>query len=201
MSADRPALLMVSMEPPAGLEDEFHDWYDTEHLPQRVALPGFLSGARWVCTDGWPRWMALYDLASEAAVRTAAYLEVSGAHSTPWSRRILPRTIGRLRITAVGLAGEPRTLQHRTGRLLVMGVPCAESAPPAAIAGAVREALSARAGVVQQRAFVDPDATLWLLIHFDGPVSAGVLAEQIGRPCGVGATTFNLYIPYHRGNQ
>jgi hypothetical protein len=227
--ADRPALLMVSMEPPAALEDEFNDWYDTEHVPQRLALPGFVSGSRWVCIDGWPRWMALYDLASDAAVQSDAYLRVSGAQSTPWSRRILPRTVGKSRVTAVALEGEPHDTQlepRRTSRLLVMGVPLpAGGAAPRSIVAAVRDALSVRDGVLQQRAFLDrtglrpappaepsgphpprlaslveASATLWLFAAFDAPVTAGSLAVDLGRPCGLGATTFNLYVPYRRGS-
>ena len=204
IAAHRSALLMVSMEPPAELEDEFNDWYDTEHAPQRSALPGFVSASRWVCIDGWPRWMALYDLASEAAVYSDAYRDVSGAQSTPWSRRILPRTIGRSRITAVALDGEPATQQcdpRATSRLLVMGVPLPALAPPAAVVAAVRDALAERAGVLQQRAFLDAEATLWLLTAFDAPVAPAVLASALGRPCGLGATTFNLYVPYQRGQQ
>lgn len=201
-SADRPALLMVAMEPPAALEDEFHDWYDTEHLPQRLALPGFVAGSRWVCIDGWPRWLALYDLASEAAVHSDAYRDVSGAQSTPWSRRILPRTVGRSRVAAVALDGEPDSAPldpHRTSRLLVMGVPLPPGGPPPrAIAGAVREALSRRDGVLDQRAFVEAGTALWLLVAFDAPVAAASLAGDLGRPCGTGATTFNLYLPYQR---
>ena len=37
-------LLLVLMEPPAGMEAEFNDWYDTEHLPERPA-----------CQDSRPR--------------------------------------------------------------------------------------------------------------------------------------------------
>jgi hypothetical protein len=202
--ADRSALLMVCMEPPAALEDEFNDWYDTEHVPQRLALPGFASASRWICIEGWPRWMALYDLASTAAVQSEAYLRVSGARSTPWSRRILPRTVGRSRVTAIALEGEPHGTQfepRRTSRLLVMGVPLpAGDSVPRSVVAAVRDALSARDDMVQQRAFLEPDATLWLLTAFDAPVSSGSLAEAIGRPSGLGATTFNLYVPYRRGS-
>src|SRR3954453_13674036 len=95
---DAKALLLVTMEAPAGLEEEFNDWYDTEHLPQRCALPGFETGARFVCIDCWPRWLALYDLTSPAALESEAYRAVSGANNTSWSRRILPRTLGRMRI-------------------------------------------------------------------------------------------------------
>eukprot|EP01034_Spumella_vulgaris_P005546 gene5546-7080_t len=98
--APAKGLLLVTMEPPAGLEEEFNDWYDTEHFPQRRALPGFESASRWVCLQGWPRWLAVYDLASPAALATPAYAAVSAGNSTPWSKRILPRTIGRQRIVA-----------------------------------------------------------------------------------------------------
>lgn len=206
MTADRPALLMVAMEPPSALEDEFNDWYDTEHFPQRLALPGFAAASRWVCIDGWPRWLALYDLASEAATRSDAYRAVSGAHATPWSRRILPRTIGRSRITAVALEDAPYSVQlepRRTSRLLVMGIPLPSGgASPHGIAHAVRQALAGRDSVLQQRAFVEAGSgagsVLWLLIAFDAPVVAASLAASIGRPCGTGATTFNLYLPYQR---
>lgn len=206
MSAgDRPALLMVAMEPPAALEDEFNDWYDTEHLPQRLALPGFVAASRWVCIEGWPRWLAIYDLASETAVQSDAYRRVSGAHSTPWSRRILPRTIGRSRVAAVALDGEPYSVQPepgRTSRLLVMGIPLPAGGPsPVAIAGAVRQELSASETVLQQRAFLEDGGVLWLLVAFCAPVSAASLAAGLGRPCGAGAITFNLYLPYERNRQ
>ena len=33
-------LLFATMEPPANIEEEFQDWYDTEHFPERQSLPG-----------------------------------------------------------------------------------------------------------------------------------------------------------------
>ena len=27
---------------------EFNDWYDTEHLPERERMPGFLTARRWM---------------------------------------------------------------------------------------------------------------------------------------------------------
>ena len=32
-------ILIASMNMANAAEDEFHDWYDTEHMPERVALP------------------------------------------------------------------------------------------------------------------------------------------------------------------
>ncbi|NML30674.1 DUF4286 family protein [Paraburkholderia antibiotica] len=200
--ANRSALLMVSMEPPASLEEEFNDWYDTEHFPQRLALPGFLSASRWVCIDGWPRWMALYDLASIDALESDAYRSVSGAQSTPWSRRVLPRTVGRSRVVAVALAGHDRVQYeaHAVCRLLAMSVRLTPGAASAeAVVAAVRESLAARGDLLQLRGFVENDTTLWLFAAFDSPASA-TLAAQIGRPCGCGIGSFNVYAPYQRSS-
>lgn len=193
-----PAILMVTMEPPASLEDEFNDWYDTEHFPQRRGLPGFLSASRWVCLDGWPRWLAIYDMTSADALQTPAYLAVSGAQSTPWSRRILPRTVGRTRVVATALSASQAALQHDTSattRLLCLSV---RGDAPQAVAADVREALAARDDLLQLRSFVDGAGTTWVLAAFDTPVTAAALAAQIGRPAGCGIASFNLYQPYQR---
>ncbi|HEY4279740.1 MAG TPA: hypothetical protein VGM91_16055 [Conexibacter sp.] len=39
-------LLFSQMEPPAGWQDDFHDWYETEHIPGRTAIPGLAAAAR-----------------------------------------------------------------------------------------------------------------------------------------------------------
>ena len=32
-------------------EDEFNDWYDFEHIPERLRVPGFLACERWIGAD------------------------------------------------------------------------------------------------------------------------------------------------------
>jgi len=41
------ALLMVWADVPPDKEQEFNRWYNEEHLAERLAVPGFLSGARY----------------------------------------------------------------------------------------------------------------------------------------------------------
>ena len=41
-------------------DDEFNAWYDSEHIPERAAVPGFLSACRYVCRSGFPRYLAEY---------------------------------------------------------------------------------------------------------------------------------------------
>ena len=91
-------MLMVLMDPPSGLEAEFQDWYDMEHTPERARISGFLSASRWVCLDGWPRFMACYDLESVEVLGQEPYRAISGDSFSPWSKRILPRTLGRERL-------------------------------------------------------------------------------------------------------
>jgi len=40
--------LIAAMGIGRAAEDEFHDWYDTEHLPERERVPGFLLCRRWL---------------------------------------------------------------------------------------------------------------------------------------------------------
>ena len=40
-------------------EEEFNAWYNTEHLPELLTLPGFLDAARYVATRGGPKYLAV----------------------------------------------------------------------------------------------------------------------------------------------
>lgn len=84
----RAALIVVmNCEPvPA---DEIDDWYDTEHIPQRLALPGFVGAQRWQAADGTRTSVVIYELESLAVLTSAPYKGVTGANLSPWSQRIL----------------------------------------------------------------------------------------------------------------
>ncbi|HVV08625.1 hypothetical protein [Amycolatopsis sp.] len=56
-------LLFVFAEPGRVPEAEFHDWYDTEHAPARLTVPGIRTGYRYRALDGLrPTWLAWYEL-------------------------------------------------------------------------------------------------------------------------------------------
>lgn len=87
-------LLLTMTEPPLAMEEEFNAWYDTEHLPERLAIPGFRSARRWVCPDAGPgegKYLATYELDSPEVLTTPEYLAHVGDHFTPWSKRCLGR--------------------------------------------------------------------------------------------------------------
>ena len=98
--AKNKGILLVTMEPPAAIEEEFNDWYDTEHIPERAGIHGFESALRFVCIDGWPRYLAIYDLAYPDVLNEEEYGRVSGKNFSPWTRRIQGKVRGQYR--AVG---------------------------------------------------------------------------------------------------
>ena len=89
--------LLVTMDPPPSLEEEFNDWYDTEHIPNRAGIPGFESARRFVCVKGCPKYLAMYDLGSAAVLDSDAYRSVAWGGFSPWSKRILPKVRGQYR--------------------------------------------------------------------------------------------------------
>jgi hypothetical protein len=99
-TARNKGILLAMMEPPAAIEEEFNDWYDTEHVPERAAIRGFESALRFVCIDGWPRYLAVYDLAYPGVLDEEEYGRVSGRNFSAWTRRLQGKVRGQYR--AVG---------------------------------------------------------------------------------------------------
>src|SRR5262245_65414731 len=75
-------------------EDEFKAWYNTEHLPELLSLPGFLDAARYVAYKGVPRYLAVYELEGAEALKSAEFQKWR-ANPSPWSRRISPTAIAK----------------------------------------------------------------------------------------------------------
>ena len=83
--------LIAAMRIARVAEDEFHDWYDTEHLPERQRVPGFLLCERWLGADDPRVSVATYDLEGVAVLQGAAYRAIGGENLSPWSKRVTAR--------------------------------------------------------------------------------------------------------------
>ena len=68
---------------------EFEDWHSHEHLPERLAIPGFQRGSRWAAADGGPGFFVLYELADYETLTSPHYLERLNRPS-PWSTQLMP---------------------------------------------------------------------------------------------------------------
>ena len=193
------AILLVIMEPPASLEEEFNDWYDTEHFPQRRALPGFLAGARWVCLEGWPRWAALYDLASLDALSTLEYKAVSAGNSTPWSRRILPRTSGRERLPLV-CAHQKHNESFDPARMSALSLSWIDNARPGEILEKLPKKTKEFSGGYRLRLCHAPEASDPLLAVFESAsiAEARVITQAVSTWSGGEISRVNYYVRYRR---
>ena len=72
----------------ASAEDEFVDWHVREHIPERVGLPGFLRGRRYVAVDGFPKYFNFYETADPGVLSSDAYQARMNA-PTEWTRRVV----------------------------------------------------------------------------------------------------------------
>jgi hypothetical protein len=164
-------LLLTMTEPPAHMEEEFNAWYDEEHLPERLAIPGFRSARRWVAdiAPGQGKYLATYELDSAAVLGSPAYLARLN-QPTPWSKRCLGACVVFRRWAC--------EQQH----------PCMSEPFPQA--GALLLALgslakaSAPAGVLQSRRFMDPQGS---------PTEASLHELASPKPAPMGMQLYRAY--------
>jgi hypothetical protein len=54
--------LLVLMQPPENIEEEFNAWYDSEHVPERLAVPGVLTAIRFSSISAvTPKYLAMWN--------------------------------------------------------------------------------------------------------------------------------------------
>jgi hypothetical protein len=80
-------LIAVRLDVAPKHEDEFNAWYDSEHVPQVTALPGFVRTRRYLCDQADIRYLAWYETRA-ASVESEAAFQALIANPTPWSRRM-----------------------------------------------------------------------------------------------------------------
>jgi hypothetical protein len=83
--------LIAAMRIGRAAPDEFHDWYDTEHLPERQRVPGFLVCERWMGVEDGTVSVATYDLENVSVMKSPGYLAIGGENLSPWSKRVTAR--------------------------------------------------------------------------------------------------------------
>lgn len=149
-------LLFVASDVDAADDADFNRWYDQEHVEERVRIPGFLSGARYLSLEGGRQYLGLYRTESLAVFRSAGY-RAAFEKQTPWSvanldrmRRPMRRVCAVHAVTGFGSGSHAVVL------------PLAATADAQALqahAARVGKALAEQAGFVQSYLLV-PDAAL-----------------------------------------
>lgn len=68
--------------------EQFYDWHDKEHVPERLAIPGFRRGRRFARPGHSPEWLTMYEADDLAVLTSPAYLARLNA-PTPATERTL----------------------------------------------------------------------------------------------------------------
>src|SRR5262245_10040110 len=69
-------------------EAEFVRWHIREHIPERVGLPGFLRGRRYVAYQGRPKYFNFYETETPQTLESPAYRARLDA-PTPWTQAVV----------------------------------------------------------------------------------------------------------------
>jgi hypothetical protein len=85
-----PAVLAVWTDISSESENVFNEWYYREHIPERMAVPGFWRGRRFKALEGRPKYFACYDLAHLAVPVSEAYLQRLN-NPTDTTCKVMPR--------------------------------------------------------------------------------------------------------------
>lgn len=197
--SERRGLLLATMEPPPAIEEEFQDWYDTEHFPERAGCPGFLTAQRFICVDGWPRYLALYDLQDVQVLHGPDYAKFAGARYSPWTHRIMSRVWGQYRAEGVQLYPGDALLSGKgtATRVLLCRFRQVPQEYAAAIEQGIRT-LDARPETAQARLYVatQPDGVDYIgIVESRGNVAIG--PEAFGTAAAY-LDLLNVYVPYTR---
>ena len=95
------AFLAIANTVDPAMRAEYEAWHTFEHVPERLTMPGFMAGRRFVQDRGDDQhYLTLYDLEGSQALETPEYLHLL-ANPTPTSRQMRPH-MGAFRRFAYG---------------------------------------------------------------------------------------------------
>jgi hypothetical protein len=116
---------------------EFYDWHHNEHMPERVGIPGFRRGRRYIAMDTatHPEFFTLYEVDALPVLQGSDYANRLNA-PTPWTRKVTAQ----FRDTARGLARVLESVGPGAGGVMLTLRFDAEAAATDALRAAVRDA-------------------------------------------------------------
>lgn len=91
-------MLVVFAEVKPRDERDLNEWYNREHIDERINLPGFHRARRYVAVRGSPKYLATYECSKVNDLATPGYLKVLG-DPTPWTAAVTARFTQFIRLT------------------------------------------------------------------------------------------------------
>jgi hypothetical protein len=86
--AEQPGILAIFNDCRAGREAEFDEWFQGEHLVERLGVPGFLYGRRHQAISGSSAYFNFYLVQSPAVLTSKPYLDRLD-DPTPMTKKIM----------------------------------------------------------------------------------------------------------------
>lgn len=150
--------------------ENFYEWHNREHIPERLGSPGFLRGRRYIALTGSPQYFTLYEVESASVLSGEAYLSRLN-NPTAWTTR----SVKEFRNTARSLCTVDQSLGVGSGGYLgTMRFDC----PPDCDDGLLERLLvTLLPAVVAMPAMVGAHVG-----RADLAASTATTAEQKGRP-------------------
>ena len=82
-------VLVVTMEMDEADEAEFNEWYNGQHLPERMAIPGYVSARRFKLEDGDNalKYLCIWEMVDGSPLQSEMYKD-QNAHPTELYLRV-----------------------------------------------------------------------------------------------------------------
>jgi hypothetical protein len=82
------AAMILIFDIDADMIVEHDDWHSHEHLHERLSIPGFLRGSRWVATSAGRRYVVMYEVEDLNTLTSQPYLDRLNDPS-PWTSTMM----------------------------------------------------------------------------------------------------------------
>ena len=189
-------MLITFTEVKARDERDFNEWYNREHIDERVNLPGFHRARRYMAVRGSPKYMATYECDSVEDLATPGYLQLL-ANQTPWSQAVMARFTHFNRLTlrvqvdqthgiggvvaAVRFTPDPHTRKALVAWLAETALPRAVARPGMVGAMAGENDLEVAHAPLQAKSMDHPraDEAQWVVLLEGGDVGAVGTAARL----------------------
>jgi hypothetical protein len=102
------AILAIWNDREDSIAQVYERWYVSEHLPERLAVPGFLSARRYEAQRGSPRFFTFYEVQSPQVLASPEYLARLAAPS-PLTREVMASFRNMIRTACWPTYRSPRT--------------------------------------------------------------------------------------------
>jgi hypothetical protein len=82
------AAMILSFDVAAEAIVEHDNWHSHEHFHERMSIPGFLRGSRWVALSGKPNYFVMYEVKDLNTLASPSYLERLN-NPSPWTSKMM----------------------------------------------------------------------------------------------------------------